>query len=438
LFADVGVGGALVRQHEAPTERQLSSVLYLQLGVTSALMIVMTAVAVPLLRLWPDLPADAPWLLRVLALDLVIASARLPPMLLMERRLQFTRLAAMDVAGSITYYAVAVSLAFAGFGVWSLIAGTIGSAVLVASLAYAATGWRPSLCFDLGALRPLVRFGIAQQSRNILAMISESVTPFWGGRILGVTAVGLVNWARGTAYFCLRAVEIVGRVGFPIFSRLQHDRARLGEAFGRAVHLCAFVAFAWVALCVTLAEPMTQFIFSEKWLPAVPYLRVFVLSMTIGFFTPIAAVALDALGSPGLVARASLTWTVWNWIAVVVATIQWHTLGFAVGYASHVVFGNILMIAIVRRQLPEAHLWRRFRGPIVSGIAAAAVSRFVVLPFIQGPASLTAGIVLVVAAYFAVALAIDRRALAEALSIVPAIETAAGGAPVGGVSAATI
>ena len=429
LFADVGLGGALIRQPEPPSARQLSSVFYMQLGITTTLMVVVTAAAVPLLRLWADLPPNAPLLLRVLALDVVIASARLPPMLLMERRLQFTRLAALDVVGSITYYTIAVSLAFMGAGIWALVGGTLGQALIVAAIAYVLSGWRPSAYFDVSALRPLIRFGLAQQSRNILTVVSEAVTPFWGGRVLGVTTVGLLNWSRSTAYFCLRAVEIVGRVGFPLFSRLQHGRERLGESFGRAVHVCAFVTFAWIALCVALGEPMTRFIFSDKWLPAVPFLTVFALAMAVGFFTPLAAAALDAIGRPNLVARAAVAWTIWNWFAVVVATRRWQALGFAIGYASHVVVGNMIMMAIVRRHLPETRLWQRFRGPVVSGLGAWAVGRFAVLPYIDGLATLVGGIVVVVAVYAGIAFAVDRRALVEALALVPAEPEPASGRP---------
>jgi len=420
IFADVGVAGALIRQPEAPSARQLSSVLYLQAGAASALMVIVIAIASPLLRLWPDLPADAPWLLRVLALDFVIASMRLPPMLLLERRLQFGRIAAMDVAGSIAYYATAVSLALAGFGVWALIGGVLGQALLVTIAAYAITGWRPILCFDAAALAPLLRFGVAQQTRNVLAMISESVTPFWGGRMLGITAVGLVNWSRQTAYFCLRAVDIVGRVGFPLFARLQHDRARLGESLGRAIHLCAFVTLGWVAICVALGGPITRWIFSTQWVPAVPYLIVFACAMTIGFVTPIAAVALDAIGRPGVVARASVGWTIWNWVAVVVATARWHTLGFTIGYASHVVAGNIAMLIIVHRALPATRLWLRFRAPAAGAVITAAVSRLVLLPHVGGLVTLTLAIAATIACYGAIVFAIDGRALARALSIVPA------------------
>jgi hypothetical protein len=73
--ATPGVGGALVRQREEPTDRQLASVLYLQLAMSAGMMAVTMAVAGWLRASRPDLPASAPLLLRVMAVDFLLVSS---------------------------------------------------------------------------------------------------------------------------------------------------------------------------------------------------------------------------------------------------------------------------------------------------------------------------------------------------------------------------
>lgn len=419
FFGDTGVGGALVRQREAPTERQLSSVFYLQVAVSLALMAAIVAVAGVLPRIWPDLPDDAPLLLRITAADFVLVSLRIAPMLLLERQLRFGMLSLMDVAGGLTFYLVAVALAFAGFGVWALAAAVLARAVLITVLVFYVSDWRPRAIFAWSDLGPLVRFGLAQQSRNIIGLVNDAVTPFWGGRMLGVTAVGYLNWARQTAYFPLKMVDTLRTVGFPLFARLQHDRALLGESLGRAIHLCAFVTCASVGLCVGLGEPLTRFVFSEQWLPAVPLLVVFAGAISVGFLSPLVASALDAIGRPGVFARVALLWTVITWIAVPIGTAYGGTLGFAIGYASHVVIGNLVIAWVLRRMLPESRLWRRTRAPFAGGVAMAAVGWFVVGPHVDGPLSFVAAAAGTIAIYTAIVWLLDGPALIEALSIVP-------------------
>jgi O-antigen/teichoic acid export membrane protein len=425
FFGDTGVGGALVRQASPPTDRQLSSVFYLQLAAALVLMAAVAAAAGAIPVVWPDLPADSALLMRVMAVDFVLVSLRIAPMLLLERRLRFGALSLIDVAGGAAFYGVAVVLAVLGWGVWSLAGAVIGRASLVTAIAYAVSGWRPQATFAWAEVRPLMRFGLAQQSRNVISLVNDAVMPFWGGRELGVTAVGYLNWARQTAYFPLKMVDTLRTVGFPLFARLQHDRALVGESLGRAIHLCALVTCGCVGLFIGLGEPLTRYVFSEQWLPAVPFLAVFSVAISIGFLSPLVASALDAIGRPGVFARVALLWTVITWIAVPIGTSLGGTLGFAIGYASHVVIGNIVIAEVLRRMLPEARVWKRIRVPFAGACLSAAAGRSVLGSFVEGPWSFGAAAIASLMLYVAVVWLGDRRALMQARSLVPG-ETAAG------------
>ena len=83
-------------------------------------------------------------------------------------------------------------------------------------------------------VRTALKKGIAQQLRGMVGLVNGAVTPFWGGRTLGKTLVGYVNWAQSTAYFPLRLVEILSRIGFPLFAWRRRWRPLLlgGAAVG--------------------------------------------------------------------------------------------------------------------------------------------------------------------------------------------------------------
>jgi O-antigen/teichoic acid export membrane protein len=422
FFGDTGVGGALVRQAPAPTERQLSSVFYLQLAAALVLMTAVLGLAGTIPRIWRDLPPDAVLLMRILAVDFVLVSLRVPAMLLLERQLRFGTLSLIDIAGGLAFYSAAVVLAFGGAGVWALAVGVLARTAVVTVAAFGVSGWRPRLLFAWTDLRPLLRFGVAQQSRNIVSLVNDAVTPFWGGRVLGVTAVGYLNWARQTAYFPLRMVDTMRTVGFPLFARLQHDRALLGESVGRAIHLCAFVTSGCVALFAGLGEPLTRHVFSEQWLAAVPLLVVFAGAISIGFLSPLVASALDAIGRPGVFLRVACVWTAITWIAVPIGTTFGGTLGFALGYASHVVIGNILIAEVLRRMLPEARVWRRVRVPLLAAAVTAAVGRLVLLPLSATVLGFAMAVGAALALYVGIVWIFDRRTLLRALSIVPEVE----------------
>jgi O-antigen/teichoic acid export membrane protein len=214
-------------------------------------------------------------------------------------------------------------------------------------------------------------------------------------------------------------VDTLRTVGFPLFARLQDDRSLLGESLGRAIHLSAFVTCGSVGLCLGLGEPLTRFVFSEQWLPAVPLLVVFSGAISIGFLSPLVASALDAIGRPGVFARVALLWTTITWIAVPIGTAYGGTLGFAIGYASHVVIGNIVIAEVVRRMLPEARVWRRLRAPFAAACVMAAVGRLVLAPYAASASAFVLAAIAALSVYAGLVWLFDRRALLQALSIVP-------------------
>jgi len=419
VFGDTGVGGALVRQREEPTDRQLASVLYLQIAVSAGMMAVTMALAGWLPRIWPDLPASAPLLLRVMAVDFLLVSVRTPPLILMERRLAFTKLSVIDVAESTTFYIVAVALAASGFGAWALVIGVIAKGLLTTLLIYGLSSWRPRLTFSSADLRPLIRFGVAQQLRHVAELVNACVGPVVGGRMLGTAAVGYLTWALSTAYFATKVGDILARIGFPLFSRLQHDRALVGESLGRMIHVTAFAVFAWIGLCLGLGEQLTLVIFSAKWLPAVPVLTIYAGAVLIGFLSTLVAPALDALGKPGLFTKFVVGWTILTWIAVPFATARWQLVGFAIGFATHIVVGNAAIAVVMHRLLPDTRFFQRVRGPLIACAAVAVLGRLVLASWATGLLSLGVSVLLLALVYVAVAWAIDGRALLRATSLVP-------------------
>jgi O-antigen/teichoic acid export membrane protein len=271
-------------------------------------------------------------------------------------------------------------------------------------------------------LRPILKFGIPFQLNRVVGFANAAVTPIYAGSKLGSHPLGLLTWAQTTAYFPLKLVEIVGRIAFPLYSRLQGRTALLGESFGRSVQLCAAFTAYFVALFMGMGWQVIDVVFGPKWLDALPLLMVYSGAIAIGFLAPLVGAVLDATGRPQLVLRLALFWTTLNWIVVPFTTVRWGTIGFALGYSVHVVVGNLVIIALASRLIPHARLLRRLWSPALAGIVVYLLARNVLasravdgIHFVVSAASLAA-------VHVAVLLLLDRRAILDALKIVPSAE----------------
>ena len=243
---DAGLGGALIQKKEEPTHVELSSICWLQIGIALAVVLAMWTASPLALRIWPDISSDAVWLFRALSLNLFLTAVRVVPAMLMERHLLYGRLAVLEIMLTVPYYVTAVVLARMGLGVMALAAAVLAQGILGVVGAFVMYPWKPSLVIDRQALRPIVRFGATYQLKNIIGLACGAIAPIYAGRALGQAQLGFIDWAQRTAFFPLKLVEIMARVSFPLYSRLQGDRGAFADALGRSVQICAMGAlFSW-------------------------------------------------------------------------------------------------------------------------------------------------------------------------------------------------
>jgi O-antigen/teichoic acid export membrane protein len=416
-FGDGGLGGALIQKKEEPTQRELSSVWVLQGSLSLGVVLVIWWTAPYIVRFWPDMKTEGIWVLRALSIELLLTGMRSVPMLLMERDLQFQRLSALDVLLNMGFYLTAVLLAELGWGVMSLVGAVLVQGLFGVIGAFALRRWRPSLVLDRALLSPIVKFGVAYQLKNLIGFSSGAVAPVYGGRVLGQAGLGFVNWAQSTAFFPLKLVAIMSRVSFPLYSRLQGDKAAFARSLERSLQVCVLGTLFFVGLGLALGPNLVTTIYTDKWQPGLPLFYVYVSGISIGFLAPVVAPALDAIGRPQVMARFSIGWTVASLLFVMFTTPRWGALGFAIGSCIPMVLGNALLFYVARRIFPEARLWPRVRSAIVGGAVVAVVGKYALSGWAYGALRFTIAVLLLGALFSVVVVAIDRSLLADALQI---------------------
>jgi O-antigen/teichoic acid export membrane protein len=419
FFGDAGFGGALIQQKARPNQRELSSIFCLQIAIATVIVGIVWIAAPWMVRFWPDLPQSGIWLFRSLSLNLLLTAARVVPTVLMERELQYTRLSILEVLLVVPYYCVALFLAHSGWGVFSIVTAILVQGFFGVAGAFAMRPWRPSLVIDRQALRPILHFGVVFQLKNIVGFASGAITPVYAGRVLGQAQLGLLGWAQETAYFPLRLVEIVSRISFPLYSRLQSDKVLLARLVERSVQLCAMGTTFFVGLVIGLGPNIASVIYTSKWLPAVPMLYVYAVAITFGFLTPLVAPLFDAIGKPKVNLRFSVAWTAAIAVLVPLTTPVWGALGYSIGYCLPVVIGNCGVLYVLKRQLPQIRLWTRLRASIIGAVATATVGWYVLAPWATAPVKFIVAVLVEAAVFVSTLVLLDRSSVQDALSLLP-------------------
>jgi O-antigen/teichoic acid export membrane protein len=276
---------------------------------------------------------------RVLGLVLVIRGLGLLPGGLIERELIFAKRAKGELGGTIAQALVAVPLAFSGFGVWSLVAGQLAGQTVQSVTFWAVTPLRPSpRLFSFRILRELGRYGRHLTGANIVLFVEQNIDTATVGRLLGAADVGYYNLAWRLSNLPATGIGyIVGRVMFPAYATLQHDKPAFRTAFLTNVRRVALVSLPVGVGILLTARPIVVGLFGERWEPAVEPLQILAVWGLIRAFAGTTAPVLQAADKPLLVFLLS----VWH-LAVLSAALFALTPPFGlIGAAGAVVLAGV-------------------------------------------------------------------------------------------------
>lgn len=274
-FGDVGIGAALIQKKGELTREELSTTFWLQQMLVWCVVAVVMFAAPLTLKVYPMLPPVGVWLIRAMAVSFLLSSLKTIPAILMEREINFNRIAWVDITENLAFQGVAITGAFLGWEAWSFVAAAVTRAFLGAALIFSLSPWRPSLHYRFESVKGLVRFGLPYQGNQILSFIKDAVTPLFVGAYAGAAAVGYLNWARNFAFVPLVLSETFARVAFPAFSRLQDDRELLSRTVDRSIRMMTFILFPVTAILIALGPEITHYFYTDKWLPAIDAFYIF-------------------------------------------------------------------------------------------------------------------------------------------------------------------
>lgn len=272
-FNGLGVGIALV-QAEKVDEDDLASLFWFTLGF-GVFFSGGIAVASPLIARAFAAPALA-GMICVAGLRLLFMSAALVPLQLVNRRLEFQRVAAVQTLAAGGGAILKVTLAALGFGAWALVIAHTSEALLTVLALFWLAPFRPKRLFAWKRIAPFVRFGSKAAGSSIVYQMYRNLDFVLVGRVFGLAALGAYRVAFDVAMVpAMALLEVVNRTAFPIYSRIGiADRPRLKRTFLWMTRVQALLAGPVMVLLFFFGTEILVAATGEKWRLSGPMIRV--------------------------------------------------------------------------------------------------------------------------------------------------------------------
>jgi len=416
-FSDIGLAAALVQKKDEPTRQDLVSTFTIQQAIIFFLLFIGLIFSSKIAQFY-NLDKEGLLLLRVLIFSLVLSSLKTIPSIILERKLNFTRLILPHIAENLIFYSVAVILAYLNFGIsafsWAVLARGFIGLILI----YILSPWKPGIGINLENARKLISFGIPFQTNSLLALAKDDLLTIFLGKILSFAQIGYVGWAQKWSLLPIRfVVDNVNKVTFPAYSRLQSQKYELGKAIEKSLFFVTYLAypsiFGMIAVAPKLLEVIPRY---QKWEPALPLLYLFAINAVFSAVSTTFTNTLFALGKPKIVLNFMILWTSATWILTYPLVLIYGYIG--VGIASALVaMTSIATIYFVKKEV-KITVGRNIFGPLLISSLMCLIVRLITSTYVSNIVGLALTIILGAFIYLALSISILRKHLLEDAKII--------------------
>ena len=273
-FADMGISNAIIHRQDT-TKEQLSSLYWLTI-FSGVIVFGAVCASTPLVVRFYHEPRLSN-LLYLGSLVFLITPLGQQFQILLQKELQFSRLAKIEILTALINSIIAITSGFAGLGVYSLILGqlaaTSASVALLCSIGLKM--WRPSLYFAKRELKGYVSFGLYQMGERMINYFNSNFDYILIGSMLGAKELGYYTLAYNLIIKPSSIINpMITKVAFPVFSRLQNETEKLRFGYLKVLQLLSMFNFPMMIGLAVVAPVAVPVIFGKQWIPSIILIQI--------------------------------------------------------------------------------------------------------------------------------------------------------------------
>jgi len=244
-----------------------------------------------------------------------------------QKELEFNKQFFYELCATLVDLAVSISLAFILRNVWALVWGGLAKNCARFCLSYALHPYRPRIRFERDRFQDLFGFGIWISGSTILIFLITQGDDIFVGKMIGVAALGLYQMAYLVSNLPVTEItDVISRVTFPAYAKLQSDLTRLRGAYLRVLQVTAYISIPFAAGIFVLGADFTRIFLGHKWIPMVPAVQVLALAGLVSSITATTRPVFHGVGKPKID-------TVWQVVRLVLLAAVLYPLSMRWGIA---------------------------------------------------------------------------------------------------------
>ncbi len=294
IFVNCGFGTALIQKKDS-NDSDFSSVFFLQMILCVAVYVVLFALS-PAISAFYERTEMIP-MIRVLALSLIISGVKNIQIAYVSKHMLFKKFFFATLGGTLGSAVVGISFAYAGFGVWALIYQNLFNETVDTIILWLLVKWRPQKQLSFQRIKTLFCFGWKLLVSSLIDVVYNNLRSLLIGKVY--SSDDLAYYDQGLKWpmaFISNINTAIDSVLLPTLSQEQDRKIRVKQMTRRAIITSTYILSPILIGLVAIAEPFVKVFLTEKWLPCVPYMRIFCICFV---FYPVHTANLNAIKAMG-------------------------------------------------------------------------------------------------------------------------------------------
>jgi O-antigen/teichoic acid export membrane protein len=286
LFRDGGLSAAAIQKANV-TDEQKSSLFWINIliGTVLTLLCLLTA---PVLVLFYNEPRLF-WVTIVISSGFIVGAAGAQHSAILQRELRFVTMAVIEALSVIAGTVVAIAMAVAGFGYWSLVVSALISVATGTAGMWMVVRWVPGAPRWTSNIGSMLHFGGTVTLNGVVVYLAYNLDKVLLGRFWGADALGL--YGRAYQLINLPTAQLnnaVGGVAFSALSRLQNDDFQFKNYFLKGYSLVITMTAPITLFAFAFSEDIIRVVLGPKWIEAAMIFRLLAPTVLIfGIINPL-------------------------------------------------------------------------------------------------------------------------------------------------------
>jgi O-antigen/teichoic acid export membrane protein len=236
-------------------------------------------------------------IIRVYCLTVIITSFSAVQLARLTKQMDFKTQAVIAIPAAVVGGICGIWMAYNGYGVWSLVWSSIITSAVSTLQMWWYSDWKPQLIFSRSRFSKHFNYGYKLTLSDLLNRIFNNIFLIVIGKYFSAAQVGFYTRAETMKQLPVNNISrALDKVTFPLFVSIQNDEVKLKRVYKKLMLMVVFVVSPVLIFLAVLTEPVFIFLFTEKWLPAVPYFQILCIT---GILFPLHAYNLTILNVKG-------------------------------------------------------------------------------------------------------------------------------------------